>query len=128
MELKMIIGRESEQELLVNVYNSTEAQFVCVYGRRRIGKTFLVREFFTNKDCIFFHATGSQKTKSKKQIKKFTESISATFLEGVVIETPKNWEGALNLLHKQISKVTTKKVVVFFDELPYCTSFAYRLC
>lgn len=115
----MIIGRESEQQLLTSVYNSKESQFVCVYGRRRIGKTFLVREFFLNKECVFFHATGSQKTSSKKQLKKFAEAISTTFLDGIAIETPKNWEEALGLLNKQIAKITKKKIILFLDELPW---------
>lgn len=119
MEQTMIIGRASEQVLLVKAYRAKEAQFICVYGRRRVGKTFLVREFFASKNCIFFHATGSQKTSFKKQLKKFTESLSTTFLDGISIEAPNNWEAALGLLHKQISKVITKKVVIFLDELPW---------
>jgi len=119
MELLMIVGRENEQRLLENLYKSNEAQFACLYGRRRIGKTFLVREFFANKDCIFFHTTGTQKASAKKQIKKFTGVVSTTFFDGIAIETPKNWEEALDLLHKQISKITTKKIVIFLDELPW---------
>jgi len=115
----MLIGRVNEQGLLAKVYNSKEAEFICVYGRRRVGKTFLIREFYTDKDCIFFHATGLQKGSFKKQLKKFTESISTTFFDDTPIETPKTWEEAFSLLHKQISKISTKKIVIFLDELPW---------
>lgn len=53
----MIIGRRKEQKLLDKAYNSREAEFIAIYGQRRVGKTFLIREFFTNKRCKFFHTT-----------------------------------------------------------------------
>ena len=51
-----IIGRTNEIEILEYCYNSTQSEFVAIYGRRRIGKTFLVRELF--KDRITFYASG----------------------------------------------------------------------
>ena len=116
---EMIIGRINEQDLLENAFHSNEAQLVCVYGRRRVGKTFLVREFFTAKDCVYFHATGTQKGKLEKQLKKFAEAVSITFYDGVTIETPISWEDALEVLHKQVLKTHEKKIVLFFDELPW---------
>lgn len=117
--VKMIVGRISEQVLLEKAFGSNEAQLICVYGRRRIGKTFLIREFFSRKNCIYFHATGVQKSNIKKQLKKFAEAISTTFYDGVTIETPDSWEDAFGILHKQLSKIHAKKVVLFFDELPW---------
>lgn len=114
----MIIGRKKEQELLKKIYTSKKAEFVTVYGRRRIGKTFLIREFFTAKNCVFFHATGLQSGNMPKQLKKFTYAITETFFDDISIETPKNWGDAFDLLHKQIIK-TKKKVIIFLDELPW---------
>jgi uncharacterized protein len=51
-----MIGREAEMKLLNQIVDSDKAEFVTVYGRRRIGKTFLVREFFNDK--LSFYATG----------------------------------------------------------------------
>lgn len=45
----MIIGREKEQALLTKLLNSKRAEFLAIYGRRRIGKTFLINEFFNDK-------------------------------------------------------------------------------
>jgi AAA+ ATPase superfamily predicted ATPase len=114
----MIIGRKQEQKLLEKAYQSKEAEFIVIYGRRRIGKTYLVREFFKNKKCSFFHATGLQEGILKKQLKKFTEAVSQAYFDATPLETPKNWDEAFSLLHKQISKAN-EKVILFLDELPW---------
>jgi hypothetical protein len=54
----------------------------------------------------------------KKQLKKFTEAVSETFLDNIALEAPKNWEEAFSVLHKQLSK-SQEKVVIFLDELPW---------
>ena len=48
----MIVGRKKEKELLDYVMNSGQAEFVAIYGRRRVGKTFLIREY-CQKNIIF---------------------------------------------------------------------------
>ncbi len=68
----MIIGRTEEQKVLTKTYLSNEAEFIVVYGRRRVGKTFLIREYFKEKKCTIFHATGLQNGKLNKQLNKFT--------------------------------------------------------
>ena len=77
--ISMIVGREVEQKSLNRVYRSKEAEFVVVYGRRRVGKTFLVRQFFAKKKCVFFQATGAHKGSLKKQLTNFIEAVSKTF-------------------------------------------------
>lgn len=114
----MIIGRVKELKLLNKIYSSHEAEFLVVYGRRRVGKTYLIREFFVCKKCKLLHATGLQHGSQKKQLKKFAEAISETFLDNITLEIPKNWDEAFNILHKQLSKCQ-EKVVVFLDELPW---------
>ena len=114
----MIIGRKKEIKVLNRVYASHEAEFLVVYGRRRVGKTYLIREFFSKKKCKLLHATGIQHSSQKKQLKKFAEAISETFLDNVSLEVPKNWDEAFGILHKQLLKCK-EKVVVFLDELPW---------
>lgn len=114
----MIIGRKIEQKSLERVYRSKEAEFVVVYGRRRVGKTFLVRQFFAKKECVFFQAVGSYKGSLKKQLMNFIDAVSKTFLDGVPLSPPKDWEEAFKTLNKQISKIEGK-TVLFFDELPW---------
>lgn len=114
----MIIGRNREQQLLAKAYSATESEFIVIYGRRRIGKTYLIREYFAAQDCQFFHVTGIQDGTIKNQLKKFTEALSQVFFEDTPLEVLADWDAAFNLLHKQIIKYT-KKVVIFLDELPW---------
>ena len=114
----MIIGRKREQNLLKKAYDSTEAEFIVIYGRKRIGKTYLIDKFFMSNPCKFFHATGLQEGTLKKQLKKFAEALSHTFFDNAPLETAKNWDEAFDVLHKQISKFK-EKVVIFLDELPW---------
>ena len=114
----MIIGRKPELKSLEKIFKSQKAEFIAVYGRRRVGKTFLIREFFSKKDCIFFHATGIQKGKKKTQLKKFADAASSAFFGNTEIVPPKEWDDAFSLLTKQI-QATKKKIVIFLDELPW---------
>ena len=53
--LYMFVGRESELTKLERMYSTNEFQFAVIYGRRRVGKTTLIREFLKNKESIFFY-------------------------------------------------------------------------
>lgn len=114
----MIIGRQKELKILNKIYTSSEAEFLVIYGRRRVGKTYLIREYFSSQKCKLLHATGLQHGSQKKQLKKFVEAISETFLDNIALESPKTWEEAFKILHKQILK-NEEKVVIFLDELPW---------
>ena len=123
----VIVGRKREQKLLEKAYKSKEAEFITLYGRRRVGKTFLIREFFGNKKCIFFHVTGVQNGTLEQQLKKFSSVVSQTFLIDEDLETPRNWNDAFSLLQRQAAK-TKGKVVIFLDELPWlATKKSYLL-
>jgi len=122
----MIIGRKEEQKKLTKALKSKESEFITIYGRRRIGKTYLIREFFSKKDCTFFHATGIQNGEVKDQLKKFSHALSASFFNGAPIHPPNNWGDLFALLHAEILK-TDKKVVVFLDELPWMATRKSKL-
>ena len=116
----MIIGRGAEIKRLNKVFSSKEAELVVLYGRRRIGKTFLIREFFKKKECIFFQTNGLQKGSMKKQLVHFSESLSEIFTKGVAIKPPNSWEEAFKILSQFVeNKKSKQKVVIFFDELPW---------
>lgn len=114
----MIIGRKHEIHQLNRVLASNEAELVVVYGRRRIGKTYLVREYFEKKKCIFVHVTGIHQGKLNEQIQRFLESVSKCFFDGAPLQAT-TWESVFQLLNQQILKHKTKKVVLFLDELPW---------
>lgn len=116
-----IIGREQEQKVLKNILDSQEAEFLAIYGRRRVGKTYLIREFFSNK-AIYFEVVGQKEGNTQQQIENFITALSQTFYDGIPMQNPGSWKEAIKLLHIQIMKYEkkkSKKMVVFLDELPW---------
>lgn len=111
----MLIGREKEQKWLREAYQSDESQFVVVYGRRRVGKTFLVRECF--KDKFVFQHSGVAKANTKLQLRYFKKSLVDSGASKVRI--PKDWLEAFSCLEQLIEQSSDKKKVVFIDEIPW---------
>ncbi len=115
-----MIGRENEKEILKEIIASNRAEFIAVYGRRRVGKTYLIRNYIASTPCVFFHVTGIQKASLKEQLEEFAKQIGATFYQGASITPKKRWRDAFEDLTQAISKIPrNKKIVLFFDELPW---------
>ena len=112
-----IIGRQKEIKQLEKVKNSRKSEFVVVYGRRRVGKTFLVREFF---DYTFdFQLIGLANATTKQQLINFQVSLQRQ-ANIELKETPVNWFSAFQLLIDHLESITDqRKKVVFLDELPW---------
>ena len=113
----MIIGREKEIATLQGLLGSDESQFVAVYGRRRVGKTFLIREAY-NYDFVFQH-TGTYGATRKQQLSDFRESLYNAGMGKCAM--PKTWSDAFHLLWDflKVMPVDGKKKVIFIDELPW---------
>lgn len=114
----MIIGREREIKRLERLFISKESEFLVVYGRRRVGKTYFIREFFSKKKCIMMQVTGAYKEKLQVQLERFTTAISKTFFDNAPLNL-NTWEEAFKILQQQLEKIADKKIVLFFDELPW---------
>ena len=97
----MIVGREKEIELLKGLLEEEDSQFVAIYGRRRVGKTFLIREAF-NYSFAFQH-TGIYGASLKEQLSEFTESLYSAGMRKVK-NLPSNWNEAFHLLERFIEK------------------------
>lgn len=117
-----IIGRKREQEELLRIYRRNGAQFVAIYGRRRVGKTFLVRELFKN-EFAFYHTGVSPVELSggnllAAQLSAFSSSLRRY---GSVHESqPSNWMEAFDMLIDLLaSEPQDKRQVVFIDEMPW---------
>lgn len=116
-----MIGRKEEKKLLQSLLEEEEPQFVAVFGRRRIGKTYLVRESF---DYHFtFQHTGVSNSdlkpgeQKKTQLKRFEESLADA---GYPCETDlSDWNEAFNALKQVIQRSEEKKKVIFIDELSW---------
>jgi AAA+ ATPase superfamily predicted ATPase len=107
-------GRKAEIEKLQEISGSAKAEFVAIYGRRRIGKTILVREYFNNQ--FTFYATGLANANTKKQLTGFTIFINQSFETDYA--TFNNWLEAFGILIKELQKRKGKKII-FLDELPW---------
>jgi len=121
-----LVGRVQEQKILEKAYNSEQAEFIAIYGRRRVGKTFLVRQYFTEnqsmikKGASFFYVTGTKDASLQDQIANFTQEIGNTFYSGAPLEVKSNWRDTLQTLTQAIKNTPAKKrIILFFDEFPW---------
>lgn len=122
-----IIGREEQIHILDEFMASDSPEFLAIYGRRRIGKTFLIRSFFEDKDVIFFNVTGAKNGKLSEQINHFTKQIGSIFYKGARLEAGKNWDATFEILTEAIQSIQDKKIVLFLDEFPWMATKNSRL-
>ena len=111
-----ITGREYELKLLHELYSSKKSEFVAIYGRRRVGKTFLVREVFS--EHFIFDVAGLANATTKEQLVNFNISLNKNNL-GITFKVAKNWLAAFEQLFFLIEKSSKKRKVIFFDEIPW---------
>jgi len=115
-----IVGRVYELKKLNKALHSSKAEFLAVYGRRRVGKTYLIRNFFTDKNCIFFHTTGIKKASPLIQRSEFARELSAKFLNNaILLKAAPSWLNAFEQLTAGFELHKGKKIVLFFDEFPW---------
>lgn len=120
--------RFEESEKLSEFFTSNKPELMVVYGRRRVGKTFLIREYFSNKKSVFFNATGMEKGTFLEQKTEFCNQIGATFYGGASLKVPGSWLNIFELLTKAINATPkNKKIVLFFDEFPWMVTKRSRL-
>lgn len=109
------IGRTAEIELLEEYYNSNKSELVAVYGRRRVGKTYLICETLGNR--FDFEYTGKHKVASKVQISEFQKELNRLTKDKST--EAKDWFDAFDYLKEYLLGLKKDKVVVFLDELPW---------
>ncbi len=126
---QVLIGREREQHILAQCLSSDMPEFIAIYGRRRVGKTFLVRTFFEGKDgVIFFDVMGAKATPLKAQIRHFTKRLGEVFYRKARLVASKNWDETFEVLTEAIDESDpNQKVVLFFDEFPWMATHNSRL-
>lgn len=123
----MIIGRKKERKILLSLLESHKSEFAAVYGRRRVGKTYLIREAFEYR--FAFQHTGLQNQSKNAQIAEFCKSLANAGMKDIT--QPTNWRDAFSLLEKHLESLPEGKKVVFIDELPWmdtpCAKFISAL-
>jgi hypothetical protein len=116
---KKFIGRAEEQAILKEALQSHEPEMIAVIGRRRVGKTFLIKE--TYKEHLLFEITGLQDSTLEKQLQHFSFTLNQYAKSPIPLQQPKNWLEAFQMLvlYLQNEVENEQKKVVFFDELPW---------
>ncbi len=123
-----IASRQAEIKQLNKIFSSKKPEFLAIFGRRRVGKTYLIRSFFEKKRCIFFSVTGAKDGAMKDQIYNFTQRMGEVFLGGVTPQVRANWNETFQLLNELIERVPKQsKVVMFLDELPWMATRKSKL-
>ena len=110
-----MIGRIFETQELERLYDSDESEFVAVYGRRRVGKTYLIREVFEGR--FVFQHTGLPSGKMREQLAHFQKSLLQSGLK--LRSQPRDWMSAFDHLKTLIAASGQRRKVVFIDEMPW---------
>src|ERR1700712_261094 len=116
--MEKIIGREKEMALLNELLKSKSADLLAMYGRRRVGKTFLIYTYFH--DHLVFELTGIKNGTLKEQLQLFSLALQKATGSALALKPPVNWIEAFDALSRYLSTKNPKvKSVVFLDELPW---------
>jgi len=117
-----IFARQKEVNELKRIHESGKPEFLAVYGRRRVGKTYLIREFFKSRG-LYFALTGIKKASLRKQLRNFSVELARVFGKDLGYKAPKDWQEAFSQLREAIEKVKKQdRIILFFDELPWLAS------
>ena len=116
---KHMIGRIKEIGILEKAMTSSKPELVAVIGRRRVGKTYLIRSFFEGK--IDFEMVGLKDGNKEQQLRNFSYSLKEAKQGDTLGEVPKDWLEAFYFLKEYLAalEVGARKKVVFIDELPW---------
>ena len=116
MKETKIIGRIEEIRRLNNCMQESQAQLIIVYGRRRVGKTFLVNQFFDNR--FTFKITGAYGQTRRNQLRNFASELKQK--TGKTQRIPGDWVEAFEFLRNYLESLPSdEKRIVFFDEMPW---------
>lgn len=117
-----MIGRIKERKELNKLYDKNNAELVAIYGRRRVGKTYLIDETFTGRFTFRHAGIAPTKDKPTGQLKNQLEHFYSSLLMHGMQECakPKSWLEAFFLLEKHLQKIDDgSRQLIFIDELPW---------
>lgn len=118
MENAVVIGRAEEKSLLDRIISSKTPELLAVYGRRRIGKTYLIHTHI--KTYIRFEFSGIHDVGTDIQLQNFSKAMANQLNNNVPLPVPANWFDAFDLLVNLLQKyLRGKKTIVFLDEFPW---------
>ena len=115
--IENVIGRKKEIALMESLKESSKSEFLAVYGRRRVGKTFLIRQVF--EEDFTFQLTGLANAKLQWQLANFYKALVRQNPHNKNIKPATNWFDAFQELIDILELSESKKKVIFLDELPW---------
>lgn len=121
MAIKSIIGRTNEQQILSDALKTPEAELIAIFGRRRVGKTYLIRKYYEKN--MIFEFSGVHDAKLKDQLTNFKNTLGGLLNQQVAPEVPESWTAAFEILKQYVVPLLKKeKKVIFLDEFPWLSS------
>jgi len=116
--MEKLIGRDVEKKLLQNALDSGSPELIALFGRRRVGKTFLIRRYLEKHLVLDF--AGTLDAKLADQLENFKKALGKAAGNEKLYQTQSNWPDAFDqLVHCLTPKLATGKAVVFLDEFPW---------
>lgn len=116
-----MIGRAEQTKMMKNALRLKKSSFIAITGRRRVGKTYIVRELFADNFCLT--VTGIQNATMQTQINNFVQKITEYSGSSPFVGTIKNWQEVFILLKTYLKSLPkNKKQVIFIDELPWISN------
>ena len=110
-----MVGRKNEVLRLMEALENPESEFIAVYGRRRVGKTYLIRQTYQNR-FAFYH-TGVARGGMEAELEAFRDSLVEFGDEDRSV--PESWMGAFKRLNDLLERSSEGKKIVFIDEMPW---------
>jgi len=124
----ILINRENYLEELNRLGKKSAPQLIALYGRRRVGKTCIVRHCFQKPNIRYMEVTGLKDGRMRQQLALFAQALGTVFFGGAPIAVPKDWFSAFELLTAQLVKSNPSELtVLFLDELPWLTTKRSKL-
>ncbi len=119
--MDFFVGRENESRIFKTALKSAEPELIAVYGRRRVGKTYMIKAFCEKH--LIFSLTGINDGKLEEQLSKFAFELQKAMKISSALAPPKNWLQAFHMLQEYADSLPTNKTkVIFFDEIPWLDS------
>ena len=119
--MEQLIGRIEEKQILEQVLKSKQAELLAIYGRRRVGKTYLIRKSFQKH--IIFEFSGVHNALLKNQLINFRNTLAESTRTSIPLAVPSSWTEAFQMLKSYAEPLLKKnKCVVFLDEFPWLSS------
>jgi AAA+ ATPase superfamily predicted ATPase len=116
--MEKLIGRHTEQKLLQEAMDSGSSELIALFGRRRVGKTFLVKQYFG--DNLAFEFVGTREAKLAAQLANFSKALGKAAGNPRLYRVPENWSDAFDQLTNFLTPIlTVKRTAVFLDEFPW---------